>query len=99
MKMLPTALIAPNSSLKVWLTIAPPLEASAPAPGNWLCEAGLGAGVEAASLVEEAGGALPRSKKLVSMPWFSRKDRTVVICDLMVLLSTEAWSAMVAPPR
>src|SRR5712671_4727686 len=36
MKKFPTALTVPNSNLKVWLTMAPPLEASAPAPGR-LC--------------------------------------------------------------
>ncbi|MGY3649903.1 hypothetical protein ACVWW2_005194 [Bradyrhizobium sp. LM4.3] len=89
MKMLPTALIVPSSSLKVWLTIAPPLEASAPAPLGNPCGAELGAGVGPAS-VGAAGPALPRSNTLVSMPWLSRKDFTFVICDLMVLLSTEA---------
>ena len=34
MKKLPTALTVPSSSFKVWLTIAPPLEASAPALGR-----------------------------------------------------------------
>ena len=34
MKKLPTALTVPSSNLRVWLTIAPPLEASAPALGR-----------------------------------------------------------------
>ena len=34
MKKLPTALTVPNSNFRVWLTIAPPLEAIAPAPGK-----------------------------------------------------------------
>ena len=34
MKKLPTALTVPSSSFRVWLTIAPPLEASAPALGR-----------------------------------------------------------------
>ncbi len=60
MKKFPTALTVPSSNLKVWLTIAPPLEASAPALGR-LC-VGAEAGVVG---VDEAAGAaleLPSSK-------------------------------------
>ena len=39
MKKLPTALTVPSSSLKVWLTIAPPLDAIAPALGRFACGA------------------------------------------------------------
>ena len=42
---------------------------------------------------------LPRSKKLVSTPFSSRKALTFTSCDLIVLLSTVACCAMVVPPR
>ena len=38
MKKLPTALMVPSSSLKVWVTIAPPLDASVPAFGSEVCD-------------------------------------------------------------
>ncbi len=91
MKTLPTAPIVPSSSLKVWLTIAPPLEASAPAPDSPFFGAAPGEGLESAGVASgEAAAALPKSKKLVSIPWLSRKDLTLASCDLMVLLSREA---------
>ena len=42
MKKLPTALTVPSRSFKVWLTIAPPLEASVPALGRLCVGAGAG---------------------------------------------------------
>ncbi|MHC2195942.1 hypothetical protein ACVJF1_008575 [Bradyrhizobium diazoefficiens] len=48
--------------MKVWLTIAPPLDARAPAPGKLPRGAVFGVGVDPAS-VEAAGAALPKSKK------------------------------------
>ena len=61
MKKFPTALTVPNSNLRVWLTIAPPLEAIAPALGRLRAAAAPGvAGVD-----EESGDVavwLPISK-------------------------------------
>ena len=42
---------------------------------------------------------LPKSKKLVSMPFLSRKALTLTSCDLIVSLNTVVCCAMVAPPR
>ena len=61
---------------------------------------GVGARRRAGAASSEAGAdRLPKSKKLVSMPFCSRKALTLTSCDLMVLLSTVACWAMVAPPR
>jgi hypothetical protein len=57
MKKFPTALTVPNSNLKVWLTMAPPLEASVPALGRLCVGAVLGAADESVDALE-----LPRSK-------------------------------------
>ncbi|MEY9743494.1 hypothetical protein ABIF65_002868 [Bradyrhizobium japonicum] len=63
MKMFPTPWMVPSSSLKVWLTIAPPLEASAPAPGKDPRGGAAGEGVESdGGLAEASDAALPRSK-------------------------------------
>src|SRR5438034_11794896 len=97
MKMLPTALTAQSSNLRVWLTIAPPLEASAPGLGR-LC-VGVAVPADAAAEDAELALGLPRSKKLVSMPLLSRKALTLTSCDLMVLLRTVVCCAMVEPPR
>ncbi len=48
MKKLPTTLTVPSRTFKVWLTIAPPLEASVPALGR-LC-VGAAPGVAAAAV-------------------------------------------------
>src|SRR5450755_743795 len=97
MKKLPTALTVPSSSLRVWLTIAPPLEARSPGLGR-LC---VGDDDPGGAVAEDAALALepPRSKKLVSMPFLSRKALALPSCDLMVLLRTVTCWAMVEPPR
>src|SRR5438270_289812 len=56
-KKFPTALTVPNSNLKVWLTMAPPLEASAPTLGKLCVGAVPGVADESADALE-----LPRSK-------------------------------------
>ena len=62
MKKFPTALTVPSSTFRVWLTMAPPPEAMAPALGR-LCGTGA-AGVTDVSWVDEAAGApiLPSSR-------------------------------------
>jgi hypothetical protein len=57
MKKFPTALTVPNSNLKVWLTMAPPLEASVPALGRLCVGAVPGVADESVDALE-----LPRSK-------------------------------------
>ena len=90
MKKLPTAPMVPRISFSVCVTIAPPPDAISPALGRLRCCA-----VAGGSVVELG---LPRSRKLVSTPWLSRKLLTLMICDLMVLLSSADCRAMVLPP-
>ena len=96
MKKLPTALTVPRISFRLWPKIAPPLEASVPALGRLWVGAGLGRGRRGVIGCDDR---LPKSKKLVSTPFFSRNALTLTSCDLIVLLSTVACWAMVAPPR
>ena len=56
MKKLPTALTVPSSSFRVWLTIAPPPEARAPALGRFFGRPGGGVGVVVDGVSEVAAG-------------------------------------------
>jgi hypothetical protein len=69
MKKFPTALAVPRISFRLWLKIAPPLAAIAPALGSvW------GVGAAAAGAASSDGeDRLPKSKKPVSMPFLSRE--------------------------
>src|SRR5258707_7477388 len=102
MKKFPTALTVPRSSLRVWLTIAPPLEARAPALGR-LC-VGAAAGVAATPGVAGAVDAadvvagLPRPKKLVSIPLFARNAFSPTSCHFLISLHAVACLGIVAPP-
>ena len=74
--------------------MAPPLDAMVLALGR-LCGVAGTAGADAS----EGALRLPKSKKLVSTPFLSRKALRSTNCDLIVSLSTLVCCAMVAPPR
>ena len=77
--------------------MAPPLEAIVPALGRLVRSARRWA--LPAPMHPSGDDRLPKSKKLVSMPFLSRNALTLTSCDLIVLLSTVVCCAMVAPPR
>src|SRR5436189_855032 len=81
-KKLPTARTVPRISVRLWVKIAPLLEAMVPALGR-LC-------ADAAGADDSEGDAvrLAKSNKLVSTPFLSRNALTFTNCDLMVLLNT-----------
>ena len=81
MKKFPTALTVPRISFRLWLKIAPPLEAMRAGAGKIMGRRGLGAA--GAAIIRRRGDRLPKSKKLVSMPFCSRKALTLTSCDLM----------------
>ena len=94
MKKFPTALAVPRISFRLWLKMAPPLAAIVPALGS---EWGVALGAGAAS--SDGDDRVPKSKKLVSMPFRSRKPLTLTSCDLSVLLNAVVCWAIVVPPR
>ncbi len=69
------------------------------------CGAGVAGATVAGALVagaEESAGVVvrfPKSKRPVSIPFFSRNALTLTSCDLIVLVNTVVCCAMVAPPR
>jgi hypothetical protein len=93
MKKLPTALAVPRINFRLWLKMAPPLAAIVPALGS---ACGVGGAAAASS---DGDDTVPKSKKLVSMPFRSRKPLTLTSCDLSVLLSAVVCWAIVVPPR
>ena len=95
MKKFPTALAVPRISFRLWLKMAPPLAAIVPALGSaW----GVG-GAAAGAASSDGDDTVPKSKKLVSTPFLSRKPLTLTSCVLSVLLSAVVCWAIVVPPR
>jgi hypothetical protein len=66
MKKFPTALAVPRISFRLWLKMAPPLAAIVPALGS-ACGVAACAGAGAPS--SEVCDSVPKSKRLVSMPF------------------------------
>src|SRR5437870_2155439 len=95
MKKFPTALAVPRISFRLWLKMAPPLAAIVPALGS-ACGVGVAAAGAASSGCDDR---VPKSKKLVSMPFLSRNPLTLTSCDLSVLLNAVVCWAIVVPPR
>ena len=98
MKKLPTALTVPSSSFRVWLTIAPPLEAIAPALGKIMRSPPRRACAGVDDRRWRCADCRDRNS-WCRCRFCSRKALTLTSCDLIVSLSTVACWAMVEPPR
>ena len=96
MKKFPTALTVPRISFRLWLKMAPPLDAIVPALGSvW----GVGAGSCRRGIIRRRRTGCRNRKSRCRCRSAPGNALTLTSCDLIVLLSAVVCWAIVAPPR